>query len=315
MANTYPPEATRYWITASRLNNAPDINTVTTTTIRQKLIFYFILPIFGMGILFFGGSRYFAQKEFLYILEERAIDDSRSIADHVGDILPLNDRIQLTGTVLEEKYAETYISYITLFDNKGEVLAYSSLSTIPSNIFSDPTDTEITSKYASSAGSTIFIVDRPVFSGLYKIGTVRTGFDFTSTVDELNYLSYLFIGIGILILLIVTGFMIKLSITITQPIIALKEAVAQFSQGNFSDRAHIYSSDEVGDLAKAFNVMADTLKSSKELVENERVSLQGKIDELEKWQEATVGRELKMVELKKKLKSCEEGLSKINNPA
>lgn len=284
------------------------------TTIKSKLILYFIIPMLGIGLLYFGISRYYTQKEFLRTVEHRAIDDSNRMADRIKDATLVSDPILLTDVILDEKYSNRYISYITIFNTNGEVIAYSDLNTIPGNIFSDPNDTALTSEYIPYKETTVFNVDRPIFSGLYKIGMIRVGFDFNAIIDTFNYTAYWFIGIGLLFIAGITFFVFKLSDRITKPISELKDVAMQFSQGNFINRAHIYAADEVGDLAKAFNAMADVLRSAKDLLESERTSLQNKVNELEKWQEATVGRELKMMELKKKLKQCEEQLAKINTP-
>lgn len=275
-------------------------------TIRRKLILYFIFPIIGIGLLYFSISRYYTQKEFLRTIEQRAIDDSSLMANRIKDASLLNDRIPLTDIVLNEKYSNAYISYITVFNANGEVIAHTNMDAVPSNIFSDPNDTALVSGYIPFGNTTIFNVDRPLVSGLYKIGLVRIGFNFNSIIDTFNYTAYWFIGIGILFLIGITLFVFKLSNTITRPISALRETVAQFSQGNFAARAHVYASDEVSELAKSFNTMADALKLSKDLLENEKQSLQGKVGELEKWQQATVGRELKMVELKATIEKHKE---------
>lgn len=282
-------------------------------TIRRKLILYFIVPILGIGLLYFGISRYYTQKEFLRTIEQRAIDDSSHVTDRLRDAVFMNDPIPLTDAVLNEKYSNAYISYITVFNPRGEVIAHGNLDAIPSNIFSDPNDASLFYGYMPYKNTAVFNVDRPLFSGLYKIGMVRVGFDFNTIIDTFNYTAYWFIGIGLLFIISITIFVFKLSDRITKPISELKDVAMQFSQGNFVNRAHVYAADEVGDLAKAFNAMADVLKAAKDLLENERASLQSKVSELEKWQEATVGRELKMMELKKKLKLCEEKLEKIDD--
>ncbi|GAH16620.1 unnamed protein product, partial [marine sediment metagenome] len=71
----------------------------------------------------------------------------------------------------------------------------------------------------------------------------------------------------------------------------------------------IKSKDEIGDLATSFEKMAQSLKKQQDNLENlvvERTKeLETKIDELQKYKKITVGRELKMVELKKRIKELE----------
>ena len=74
----------------------------------------------------------------------------------------------------------------------------------------------------------------------------------------------------------------------------------------------IDSKDEVGELATAFSQMTNNLKKSRDEIEKysqtleERTrELETKIDELQKYKKVIVGRELKMVELKNKIRELE----------
>lgn len=56
---------------------------------------------------------------------------------------------------------------------------------------------------------------------------------------------------------------------VSEPIEALHEATKEFSKGNLAYRARVASEDEIGDLAKSFNVMAGTLAGSIESLKAE----------------------------------------------
>ena len=128
-------------------------------------------------------------------------------------------------------------------------------------------------------------------------------------------------------------------------LLIIKASIEKIKSGDFSQRIETKSKDEIGYLGTAFNTMLDSvekseqeLKKSKErteemnldlenkveertgelkklkndlekIVESRTTELSEKIAELEKFKELTVGRELKMVELKKEI----EKLSK-NSP-
>lgn len=277
-----------------------------TNTIKGKLIFYFIIPIVALGLLYFGTNAYYTQDEFLHTLERQAINTSSNIADHIKDALFVKNLFSLTDIVFYEKYANSYVSHIEVFDATGEAIAYGNLDTVPGDIFSDPTNTEIVSGYPPYETTKLFSVDRPIISGLYKIGMIRIKFDFSEVLSRFNYIAYLSIAIGLLLLGVATLFMLKMVQTITHPIESLTKTVTQFSQGDSAARAHSDTKDEIGNLATSFNTMANTLQSSKELLEHEKKSLEDKVAELEKWQLTTVGRELKMVELKKIIANFEQ---------
>ncbi|MBI5457790.1 HAMP domain-containing protein [Candidatus Kaiserbacteria bacterium] len=56
---------------------------------------------------------------------------------------------------------------------------------------------------------------------------------------------------------------------VSEPIENLHEATKEFGKGNLAYRARVESKDEIGDLAKSFNVMADTLARSIESLKTE----------------------------------------------
>ncbi len=71
--------------------------------------------------------------------------------------------------------------------------------------------------------------------------------------------------IGIITAITTTIFSLFTTKSISKPIIALKEVSAQISEGNRSLKADETSSDEIGDLSKAFNVMVDNVIKSEKL--------------------------------------------------
>lgn len=69
----------------------------------------------------------------------------------------------------------------------------------------------------------------------------------------------LFVLTAIIGFLLSTFFAFFLSKKIQQPLLQLKDAAVSISQGNYSTRVHIRSSDEIGELADTFNHMTEQL--------------------------------------------------------
>lgn len=69
----------------------------------------------------------------------------------------------------------------------------------------------------------------------------------------------LFVLTAIIGFLLSTFFAFFLSKKIQQPLLQLKEAAVSISQGNYSTRVNIRSSDEIGELAQTFNHMTEQL--------------------------------------------------------
>ena len=121
----------------------------------------------------------------------------------------------------------------------------------------------------------------------------------------------------IIVIIIITIFSILFSVfisrSISKPIIQLSETACKIGEGNLDTKIEIESNDETGELASSFNKMAQDLKMQQENLEKtvlERTDeLRQKIDELKNYKRLTIDRELKMIEMKKKL---EEMSSKQN---
>ena len=110
---------------------------------------------------------------------------------------------------------------------------------------------------------------------------------------------------------------LMLSRSITVPLRKLKEGAEKIGEGKLDTRIEIKSKDEFGELASSFNKMVEDLKKStisindsKGIIEERTSQLNAKIKELEIFNKLAVGRELKMIELKKRVKEMEEQLGK-----
>ena len=100
---------------------------------------------------------------------------------------------------------------------------------------------------------------------------------------------------------------------ILQPIERLRKATSEIAKGKLKTKINIKSKDEIGNLSSAFMKMTSDLRKSRSELEKHSHDLEkqvkkrtremeSKIDELERFNKFSVGRELKMVELKRRIK-------------
>ncbi len=127
-----------------------------------------------------------------------------------------------------------------------------------------------------------------------------------ASVNNMQNLLTIVLSVSAVIFLFIAFFYSK---TISDPIKKLDEYAKEISEGNLNINVDIKTSDEVGSLAESFNKMTKSLKKHAENVEqqvNERTKeMQEKVSELERFKKVTVGRELRMVELKKPIKQLQ----------
>lgn len=77
--------------------------------------------------------------------------------------------------------------------------------------------------------------------------------------EDAHKVKVLFVLTAVIGFLLSTFFAFFLSKKIQQPLLQLKDAADSISQGNYSTRVHIRSTDEIGELANTFNHMTEQL--------------------------------------------------------
>ena len=180
-------------------------------------------------------------------------------------------------------------SYIRYKDSQGEV----SSSSQPS-----PVIDEIVYPFVDEWGRHQYSI---VYSISYETVREEIQWDIVRTV--------LFTLLLITITVILVNF---LTTKILGPLLKLEEGARIVGGGNLDYRLDIKTEDEVGEVAREFNKMTEKLKESRRGLEEAKAGLeikvkertkelQKRVDELERFHRVTVGREMKMIELKKEI--------------
>jgi methyl-accepting chemotaxis protein len=94
-------------------------------------------------------------------------------------------------------------------------------------------------------------------TGWKIVGTMESA-EIAKATKPIAVTTLLVIAISLLIGIVMIYFIIR---SISKPLLKLTEASARIGRGDLSDRIHIRSKDELGQLALAFNVMTDSLHS------------------------------------------------------
>jgi len=150
------------------------------------------------------------------------------------------------------------------------------------------------------------------------------GVSLKSVVAARNDVIITSIGFFIIVIIVASLLSFYLAKSLTKPLRDLTEGVNAISKGNLDHIIEVKSEDEIGELTVAFNKMTNDLKEYRAKLEESRSilerkveertkELQSRVDELERFHRLTVGRELRMIELKKRIKELEEKL-KSNEP-
>ncbi len=144
-------------------------------------------------------------------------------------------------------------------------------------------------------------------AGNRLVGSILVVKDFSEFIaisDNIRF--YLTVTIIILAILLALIYLIFIHKMIVKPIEKLSLLARKISEGNLKERLLLNSKDEISDLANSFNEMSQKLSISKEEIETK---IAKRTEQLEKFNQSMVGRELKMIELKKEIIKLKEQLT------
>jgi len=272
-------------------------------SIRAKILIYLLVPAISVGASFLLVSNLLLEKAFGEHTKNEATVNVSRLADLVKDSIVNNNPEKVAQTIFDEKEYGLGVEFVAVFNESGKLLAHTFLGNLPDQIVNSNKDIQeaVLSNVILNNKKTL-LVEQPIFIGLHKIGSIKAGYNAEEDQKKFNQALYLYVFIFILVLAATSFLAFKLSQSIIKAIENLNIIAQEFSAGNFKKRARITTQDEIGKLAEVFNEMADNLEKNKSMIEAEKEETQRKIIELEAWQKATVGRELRMAELKKRIK-------------
>ncbi len=306
----------------------------TATSLSRLQWWAYSVPLFmktlGMVVLvsaIFGGVVYFQVHAKISLAhDEMHIESADRVAVSIARSLEHLDLVNDTPLV-ERAISGTVdifpdVSYILVFDAAGKLLAHRfnfpveappqlpaegeelcatchdlpEVSDIPAGEFAMATGSQSQGsrahRYSRSTG-TILEAEAPILGG--EGGSVRVGHSDSSIGREMNTIKSAVTRSLIICLVMGQGLALLLTYLLVHPILNLVQAANEIGAGDFAWRAKVYSSDEIGRLARAFNLMAGKLQDyEKEVQEKEtfRVSLMDRIVQAQEEERVSVAREL-----------------------
>lgn len=202
----------------------------------------------------------------------------------------------------------------------------------------------LTRRFPSATKGKLNIVRHPFFMKVLMIALFSMGagmvsllsiflskiaFSYPFALRESLLYSFVVMALNVVLILVIVA---RFSRNMTKPLQALDSWSFEIIKGKLDQKTHIVTNDEIFDLVRNLNHMADELRQARAALEvkvQERTKdlkeladslelqvrkrtkeLQEKINELERFQKLAVGRELKMVELKKNIATLERPAAK-----
>jgi signal transduction histidine kinase len=264
-------------------------------------IFYKILGIGLLTAILFGSVTLLQTRastsQILYqLLEQRAVSIGRSLADAIERPASTGDFFAVMQHLKEVRKTSPEIRYIIVRDQDGKVVATTFEKSVPADLSKAgnkicPPD--CTAQTFASTEGLIMDVRFPLVGGY--AGTIQLGVLDKMINRELAILTGMVVwgltlcaAVGICLALWLTGIL-------THPIRHLVESAYRIRAGAFETRAQVFSNDEIGHLAVAFNQMGEALmryRQEVEAKEKARLSLIERIVQVQEDERKSISREL-----------------------
>jgi diguanylate cyclase (GGDEF)-like protein len=241
---------------------------------RAKMTVLFGGLIVVMTTFFYGFAVFQTTREIKIgaVTKGQAIADS--LKDEVSYALQTGNYPNLNFSFRRIAYGKHSIAYLFLMDPSGEVLAHSEPELVGRR-FLDPLSRQALAANGSRVQferrdmeglgeySEICDVSSPILLHGHRAGTLRIGVSLTQSLlantprirSRIALFALPFAFLSILIAM-------KLAESITRPLGRLAQAATDVSRGNYDVQLPLNREDELGEVAQAFNTMAQHLKEN-----------------------------------------------------
>ena len=120
----------------------------------------------------------------------------------------------------------------------------------------------------------VWVRTQPIIAaGGEVLGTLYVVAEIENVYDQMDDINSILAG-GTAISLVITAILgILVAQTISRPIADMRKQAQAMAKGNFSRKVRVYSDDEIGQLARAFNHLTNRLQESQQSTESERRKL------------------------------------------
>ncbi|MBI6545894.1 MAG: HAMP domain-containing protein, partial [Cyanobacteria bacterium NC_groundwater_1444_Ag_S-0.65um_54_12] len=231
------------------------------TSFRLKVTWLFCSAILLLGVLAVHYARHDMRRILSSELERRGIAIAEDLAANAMDPLLVDDQFELHRLVNRVLYHNPDVRYIFMVDAEQKLRVNTFGYRIPRGLFSANVLTAYATHWRMKRIHTEEGLIRdfavPILDG--KAGTVRVGVSdknlensVANNTRHLSILVMLATIIGMLGSYYLAGYL-------TRPLLQLLEVVQSVSRGNLSQQIPGPFTDEVGQLASAFNVMTRAL--------------------------------------------------------
>jgi signal transduction histidine kinase len=197
-------------------------------------------------------------------LRRRGAAIAREVAGRAADLIVTNNLFALHELVRTTLEHNEDTRYVLVLDGSGEVLSHTLAGTPSPELLRvnrpGPEDPVRIQSLDTDEGR-IYDAAVPIFGG--RAGIARVGMSELRTRAMVAAMTRQLLGVTALVSLGGVGAALLLTFVLTRPLLALGRVAQAVGRGEFATRAPVWSRDEIGRLAEAFNAMTEALDRSR----------------------------------------------------
>lgn len=233
---------------------------VGAVSVRTKIlgIVLGLVLLLGLGVTW--QVRVVSQQALLSELQAASVSVARDIAGRATDLILINDLFALHRLLEETQINNPDVRYAFITDTQGHILVHTFGDGFPRELLSAnkvaATEHHHTLRLTTDEGH-VWDTAVPIFdgrAGVARVGLSEAGAQMTvrTLTGQMLVTIVVVSAVGIVAAALLTW-------VVTRPILQLKDAAQAVGKGDFSQRIQPWAGDEIGELAEAFNMMADQL--------------------------------------------------------
>lgn len=204
---------------------------------------------------------------FLQGMEHRGVALLRSLAIPAAVAMADHDASTLDHYIVEfrDAAADLDLKYLAVLDDSGTAIAHTD-STAVGKRYRDPFahaaigDDEPITWEMQDAEEPLLVVSAPV-TGAARLGTLRAGFTLTevNTAIARSRRTVILVALLLAVVSTVIAYLV-FSVLVINPVFRMRSMAARFGRGELDARVTLFQDDEVGQLGRALNGMAQQIQ-------------------------------------------------------
>lgn len=234
---------------------------LTAVSLYGKLIGLVIGLILTIGLAVVLTVRARLARDLGLSLEERSIAIARDLASRSADLVLTDNTFALYQLVRDTVENNPDVRYAFITDAGGQPLVHSFPRFVPPDLLTvnqpEPQAPYHLQPLMSDEGRLLDIAV-PLLGG--RAGYVRVGLSLRRLNLAIGRATAELVLVTAIVLLLGVGVTLIVARLLTRPLLELVQVSRQVGEGNLQARARLYMEDEIGELSRSFNAMAENLQ-------------------------------------------------------